>query len=83
VIYLHTYIQISEIRPVLTQETQAGTYLTEISLLRSLVASEQQDSRHNVHHTCTQHRPPKHNMSNGELWLKYKSLYGDQELTLI
>ena len=29
------------------------------------------------------HRSPKHNMSNGELCLKYKSLYGDQELTLI
>ena len=33
VIYIHTYIRISEIKLVLTQGTQAGTYSTDVSHL--------------------------------------------------
>ena len=28
------------------------------------------------------HRSPKRNASNGGLWLKYKSLYGDREFDI-
>ena len=29
-----------------------------------------------------QHRSPKRNVSNGGLWLKYKSLYADREFDI-
>jgi len=35
-----------------------------------------------VSKSITSHRSPKRNVSNGGLWLKYKSLYGDREFDI-